>query len=94
MTDESSLLALAISALAAVPVCAVMAYRLGVRHAGKPDSAWRKVYVSTRGRGPNADVLYWAAPDHEGHAVLITDEALLAHKVQAANALKHPHTFA
>ena len=52
---------------------------------------WHIVHVSPHGRGPNADRWYWAPPDHQGHAVHLTDETLIAAKVMANRNLARPH---
>lgn len=90
MTAATAQLVLSILALAALPVCAWIAYRLGKRHAGK---SWRRIHVLPTHRGPNADAWYWTTSTSDGHAIDLTDEQLLAAKVSANHHRSLPHTF-
>lgn len=59
----------------------------------KRRTAWRKVRIDPKGRGPNADQWYWVPPVHNGRELHLTDEELVARKVRATRNLERSHTY-
>lgn len=100
MNAAQAQLLLTLLALAALPVAAVIAYRLGHRHRSdlstlnpqlSTRSPWARIHVSTTRRGPSADAWYWTTPAADGRPIDLTDEQLLAAKLSATHHRAFPH---